>query len=43
MRCKFVVSTPDSVDITQLRSEADALFGSLNLSGKIIDKNKGEL
>lgn len=39
MRCKFIVNTPESLDINLLREEADALFASLNLTGSIINKD----
>lgn len=42
MRCKFVVTAPDTVDFQQLQSEVMALFESLSLSGKIVDKYSKE-
>ena len=39
MRCKFIVNTTDSLDIEQLRQEADELFASIGLTGKITKKD----
>ena len=40
MRCKFVVSLPATDDLDALESDLMALFASLNLTGKVVDKQK---
>lgn len=40
MRCKFVVSLPTSENFDQLESDLMALFASLNVTGKVVDKQK---
>ena len=39
MRCKFIVNTPDTLDIALLRQEADELFSSIGLTGSITRKD----
>ena len=39
MRCKFIVNTPDTLDIALLRQEADELFFSIGLTGSITRKD----
>ena len=42
MRCKFVVNAPDAIDFNQLQNELMALFDSLNVTGKVVDKYNKE-
>lgn len=43
VRCKFVVSVPDDVDLEQLKCDLDTLYASLNLTGAMVDKYKGDI
>ncbi|MBU3022800.1 glycine cleavage system protein R [Aestuariibacter sp. A3R04] len=43
VRCKFVVSVPDDIDFEQLKHELDTLYASLNLTGAVVDKYKGDI
>lgn len=40
---KFVVSVPDEVDFDEMQASLQQLFTSLNLTGKVSDKHKGDL
>jgi glycine cleavage system transcriptional repressor len=40
MQCKFVVSIPTSESFEQLESDLMTLFASLNVTGKVVDKQK---
>ncbi|BCO22982.1 hypothetical protein KUC14_18510 [Alteromonas sp. KC14] len=40
MRCKFVVSLPASDNLDALESDLMALFATLNVTGKVVDKQK---
>ncbi|QJR79369.1 glycine cleavage system transcriptional repressor [Alteromonas pelagimontana] len=40
MRCKLMVTVPDSVDFGELEYSLKILFDSLKLTGKVIDKYK---
>ena len=40
MRCKFVVSLPSNENVDALESDLMALFASLNVTGKVGDKQK---
>ena len=42
MRCKFVVNASTEIDFAQLQSDVMALFDSLLLSGKVVDKSNKE-
>ena len=43
VKCKFVVNISESVDFDELQTSLDTLFTSMNLTGKVVDKHKGEL
>jgi len=40
MRCKFVVSLPSNENVDALESDLMSLFTSLNVTGKVVDKQK---
>ncbi|WP_334037347.1 glycine cleavage system protein R [Alteromonas macleodii] len=40
MRCKFVVSLPFNENVDALESDLMSLFTSLNVTGKVVDKQK---
>lgn len=40
MRCKFVVNIPFNTDFAELETALMALFDSLNVTGKVIDKQQ---
>ncbi|MBU2976794.1 ACT domain-containing protein [Alteromonas sp. C1M14] len=40
---KFVVSVPDDVNVEEMKASLDQLFTSLQLTGKVTDKHKGDL
>lgn len=40
MRCKFVVNMPETEDFQTMEQELMALFETLNVSGKVVDKHK---
>ena len=42
MRCKFVVSLPASENLYALESDLMALFETLNVTGKVVNKQKKE-
>ncbi|WP_218354976.1 glycine cleavage system protein R [Alteromonas lipotrueiana] len=42
MRCNFVVNAPDSINFDELQKELMALFDSLNVTGKVVDKHNKE-
>lgn len=42
MRCKFVLTVPESVDFDELESSLLTLFSNLNVTGKVVDKRKKE-
>ncbi|QPG06887.1 glycine cleavage system transcriptional repressor [Salinimonas marina] len=42
MRCKFVVNAPDSINFDELQKDLMALFDSLNVTGKVVDKHNKE-
>lgn len=43
MRCKFVVNVPDTVDFSELEASLNALFESLHVTGKVVDKHNKDL
>ena len=42
MKCKLVVSVPDSADVAKIQDAFTQLLSELNLTGKIIDKHTKE-
>ena len=43
MRCKFVVNVPKEADFGELEQSLMALFDSLNVTGKVVDKQQERL